>query len=175
MTLRNVEIKARITSVPELQEILALQGIEELTEHIVQTDTYFNVSRGRLKLREFPGDTGATSQLIYYCRADEAGAKVSDYQILEVPDADVAKRLFADALGVKAVVHKERYLYMLGRTRIHIDDVKDLGSFLEIEVVLADGEEAEAGEAEAAHIIADLGIGVDAFISGFYCDLVSAL
>jgi predicted adenylyl cyclase CyaB len=172
MTLRNVEIKARIPSAGEMREKLARLGIDEPAGNFAQVDTYFDVPRGRMKLREFPGGASAPSQLIYYRRADEAGARVSNYQIIEIPDAEAALRLFADAFGVKVVVDKHRYLYMLGRTRIHLDEVRGLGSFLEIEVVLADDEEVAEGEAEARRIIADLGIETDDFVSGSYCDMV---
>lgn len=170
--MRNVEIKARISSIGELQEKLAGMGIEGPTSRFTQVDTYFDVPDGRLKLREFVDDHNAASELIYYRRADDAGAKLSEYEIAEVPDSEATKRLLCAALGVIIVVQKERHLYILSRTRIHLDKVQDLGSFLEIEVVLTEGESVAAGEDEAATIIEDLSVDADALVSGSYCDLM---
>lgn len=36
--------------------------------------------------------------------------------------------------GILGVVKKTRRLFMIDQTRIHIDDVQGLGSFLELEV-----------------------------------------
>jgi len=170
--VRNVEIKARISSIGEIREKLAGMGVADPTSRLAQVDTYFDVPDGRLKLREFVDDTSASSELIYYRRADETGAKLSEYYIAEVPDPEATKHLLSAALGVKAIVEKKRHLYMLGRTRIHLDKVKGLGSFLELEVILADSETLADGEAEAASLIDNLGIHAADFVSGSYCDLM---
>ena len=38
------------------------------------------------------------------------------------------------ALGVKGRVKKTRLLYMVGQTRVHVDEVEGLGNFMELEV-----------------------------------------
>ena len=87
---------------------------------------------------------------------------------MEAPDSADMKGLLATALGVHAVVKKVRLLYMVGRTRIHLDEVEDLGSFLEIEVVLTECEPVADGEAEAAEVREHLDISADDLVSGSY-------
>ena len=41
------------------------------------------------------------------------------------------------ALGIKGVVKKNRTLYMVGQTRVHVDQVEGLGDFMELEVKVA--------------------------------------
>ena len=41
------------------------------------------------------------------------------------------------ALGVKGRVKKTRLLYMVGQTRVHVDEVEGLGNFMELEVSLS--------------------------------------
>jgi predicted adenylyl cyclase CyaB len=75
-------------------------------------------------------------------------------------------------LPVRGVVVKRREVIIVGRTRIHLDEVRHLGSFLELEVVLRDDEPAEAGEREARRLLETLGIATSSLISGAYIDLL---
>ena len=72
---RNVEIKARISSVASLLPLAASLANEGPIE-IEQDDTFFRCEAGRLKLRDFLDGTG---ELIFYRRADQAGPKESFY------------------------------------------------------------------------------------------------
>ncbi|HOZ23053.1 MAG TPA: adenylate cyclase, partial [bacterium] len=65
-------------------------------------------------------------------------------------------------------------LYWCGRTRIHLDRVEGLGSFIELEVLLAEGESAAAGEAVARELMHKLGIRDDQLVDGAYLDLLRA-
>ena len=122
----NIEIKARARDFRTLK-----RRAEELSDSpaqtILQTDTFFGTDKGRLKLREL--GAGA-AQLIYYERADEGGPKRSDYDLFETPDPRQLKSVLSRALGVRGTVHKVRTLYLVGQTRVHLDQVENL--FLEI-------------------------------------------
>ena len=166
----NVEIKARVPHPLEL-----LQRARELADGpatvLHQKDTFFATRNGRLKLREFADGTG---ELIGYFRPDRSGPKISDYAIYPAQDPAVLARILAGNLGVIGVVEKTRTLLLVGRTRIHLDEVRDLGSFMELEVVLAPGEDPADGETEAHQLMAKLGIGRDDLVVGAYLDLLQA-
>ncbi len=165
---RNVEIKARLCD-PAVQQALVSRLADSGPIRIEQRDVFFTVPAGRLKLR-FVGD--GPGQLIYYRRPDAGGPKTSHYRIVEVPEPEALRRLLAEALGVRAEVVKTRELYLVGRTRVHLDRVRELGAFLELEVVLRDGESERAGRAEAERLMAQLRIDPENLIDRAYVDLL---
>ncbi|MFY3597372.1 class IV adenylate cyclase, partial [Achromobacter xylosoxidans] len=137
---------------------------------IAQDDTFFACPDGRLKLRAFSDGTG---ELIFYRRADDTGPKESFYVISPTSSPDTLRDALGLAYGVIGRVRKQRLLFMAGRTRIHLDRVEGLGEFLELEVVLRDGESAEAGMAEARELLASLRIAPEQLVSGAYLDLLA--
>ena len=151
---RNVEIKARITDLEALVTRVAMIADREPTE-IIQDDTFFNCAQGRLKLRNFPDGKG---ELIFYERADESGPKESFYLISKTSEPDNLREILQRAYGTSGRVKKQRMLYFFGRTRIHVDLVENLGSFLELEVVLEEQENVEVGYAEAKSLLSELGV-----------------
>ncbi len=124
----NVEIKARCGDAGFVREYLIGKDAEfRGTDH--QTDTYFNVPNGRLKLRE----GNIENNLIYYERTNQAGPKHSDFELVKVPDAVKLKEVLTKSNGVKVVVEKKREIYYIGNVKFHIDEVPGLGHFMEIE------------------------------------------
>lgn len=168
---RNIEIKARIDSVQQLlprAEALAGQGPVE----ILQDDTFFTCANGRLKLRAFSPERG---ELIYYQRADQQGPKESFYVLSPTASPDTLRDALTLAWGQAGRVRKRRLLLLVGRTRVHLDQVEGLGDFLELEVVLRDDESAETGEREAQALMAQLGVEPSQLLSTAYVDLLAAL
>jgi predicted adenylyl cyclase CyaB len=166
---RNVEIKAYIESVDLLARktaAIADQGPIEID----QDDTFFYCEAGRLKLRSLSLEEG---ELIFYRRADQHGPKESYYLRSLTSAPETLRELLTQAYGQAARVQKHRTLFLLGRTRVHLDDVKFLGHFLEIEVVLEEGEPVEAGIGEARSVMARLGIETAQLIDGSYVDLLA--
>lgn len=133
--MRNIEIKVRV---PDLElvrhDLIALGAVFRWSG--VQTDTYFRVRQGRLKLREIPDCEPAT--LIAYARPDEISSRISQYQLLPISEPATMKQMLGDTLGVLANVRKTRELYIYGETRIHLDQVDGLGTFVELETVLGE-------------------------------------
>lgn len=168
---RNVEIKARIENPNALERRVAELADGE-PKQIVQDDTFFRCVNGRLKLRVFSDDDG---ELIFYQRADESGPKESFYLISPTSQPSTLRETLDKAYGTTGRVHKVRRLYRAGRTRIHLDRVKDLGEFLELEVVLDDNESSAAGIEEARAILSRLGIEDSQLIEGAYVDLLSRI
>jgi predicted adenylyl cyclase CyaB len=166
---RNVEIKARIESTDLIfpkAEALADDDPVEIT----QDDTFFACENGRLKLRIFSPEEG---QLIFYRRADQRGPKESFYLISPTTSPGTLRESLSLAYGQVGRVRKKRTLFLVGRTRIHLDRVEGLGDFLELEVVLTDGEHVETGEGIARDLLEKLGILPDQLIEGAYVDLLT--
>jgi predicted adenylyl cyclase CyaB len=164
----NIEIKARVDDFEALRARAESLSDTPL-EIIPQEDTFFNVEKGRLKLRLLAPTRGC---LIYYERPDQGGPKRSEYHLAETRDPENLKIALSLALGVRGVVRKTRYLYMAGQTRIHLDDVEGLGHFMELEVVMDEGQSDAEGQAIAEDLMRRLGVREDALLEGAYMDLI---
>jgi adenylate cyclase class IV len=165
---RNIEIKARIERVETvLPRASQVAGGEP--ERIAQDDTFFKVPQGRLKLREF---ADGSAELIHYHRPDHGDARASDYVRVPAPDAAALREALARACGVAGRLRKQRWLLLAGATRIHLDRVEGLGDFMELEVVLADGQTDAEGIAVAEGLMQALGLGGAERVAGAYLDLL---
>ncbi|MBW6510413.1 MAG: class IV adenylate cyclase [Desulfuromonadales bacterium] len=166
---RNVEIKARVEKVDLLIDkisAIADKGPIELS----QDDVFFNCTEGRFKLRILSENRG---ELIFYRRADQRGPSESNYFISPTDSPETLYKVLSEACGCVDRVRKKRILYHVGRSRIHLDQVEKLGSFLEIETVLSEGEAAATGIREMHHLLDVLGIQAADLISGAYIDLIA--
>jgi len=167
---RNIEIKARIESVETLlPRAQALAGAPP--QLIEQDDLFFAVNHGRLKLRRF---ADGSAELIHYQRPDGAEAKASDYVRVPVPDAQTLCAALARGCGVLGRVRKQRWLLLVGQTRVHLDRVEGLGDFIELEVVLRSGQADGEGLAIAQALMQALGVAGRECIGGAYLDLLIA-
>jgi predicted adenylyl cyclase CyaB len=165
---RNVEIKARISSIEALlPRVVALAS--DGPSEIQQDDTFFRCESGRLKLRDFLNGTG---ELIFYRRANTAGPKESFYIRSATSTPDALRESLSLAYGNAGRVIKQRTLFIVGRTRVHLDRVAKLGDFLELEVVLGEKEPLESGFVEAHEIMARLGIEPHHLIEQAYVELL---
>ncbi|WFF98229.1 class IV adenylate cyclase [Aeromonas caviae] len=165
---RNIEIKARIAGVDDLIPRAAAIADKGPVD-IAQDDTFFHCESGRFKLRTLSPSAG---QLIFYRRPDQQGPKESYYHITPTNEPDKLRETLTLACGQIGRVRKQRTLFLVGRTRIHLDRVEGLGHFLELEVVLEDDEPREVGMQEAHDIMARLGIEHSRLIEGAYLDLL---
>ncbi len=162
----NVEIKARVVGWERMHERAAAIA-DRPPEILEQEDVFFTVPRGRLKLRTQNG----SAELIYYFRENTAGPRESRYLRVPIPDQVAARQMLALIHGERGTIRKTRWLYMVGQTRIHLDRVENLGDFLELEVVLRDGQSLEEGSSIAQNLMADLGIGDVQLVDRAYVDL----
>jgi predicted adenylyl cyclase CyaB len=165
---RNVEVKARATQFEVLRR-RAESMSDTPVEVLDQRDTFFVVPHGRLKLRVLAPDA---CELISYERPDHPGAKLSEYSIVRSSDPEAFLKVLSAALEIRGVVAKRRFLYRVGRTRVHLDEVDGLGAFIELEVVLDEGQSIEEGFGIAERLLADLGIEDGDRVSGAYIDLL---
>lgn len=167
----NIEIKAKSDRHEHIRTILQEHHAEfKGVDH--QIDTYFNVPHGRLKLREGPIE----NNLIFYHRSDEAGPKQSDVTLYKPADSGKLKQLLTDALGVKTEVDKYREIYFIDNVKFHLDEVKTLGAFVEIEAIDMDGSLGIAKlRAQCQFYIQLFGIPPDDLLKNSYSDMVMLL
>jgi predicted adenylyl cyclase CyaB len=164
----NIEIKARVRNLDELRR--RSEALSDTPVQVIpQEDTFFHTPRGRLKLRQLRPDL---AQLVYYERPDQEGPKRSNYYLFETRDPAGLKTVLSLALGVRGVVRKRRYLYLAGQTRIHLDVVEDLGPFMELEVVLREGQSDAEGLTIAEDLMNRLGVRKEDLLEGAYMDLL---
>jgi adenylate cyclase class IV len=164
----NIEIKARVPSLDDVRR-RALRLSTTAPEVFEQTDTFFAVPDGRLKVREFAGGRG---ELISYHRQDQAGPKPSRYQRCACDRPKVLVATLSQVLPVRGVVRKRREVILIDQTRVHLDQVERLGSFVELEVVLREGQTLEQGDSVARRLVEELGIPDGALVEGAYVDLL---
>jgi homotetrameric cytidine deaminase len=163
---RNIELKA-VDADPARSEAACRELGAEDRGVLVQRDTYFRTASGRLKLREEePG--GAT--LVQYDRPDEAAARLSSYRLVPVADPDGVRAALDAALGTLVVVDKERHLFLWEGVRIHLDRVRGLGSFVELEGVAPPESDLGPERARVAELSAALGIGPERILTDSYSD-----
>jgi adenylate cyclase class 2 len=130
MATVNIEFKAKTGILQQLEDKLqtlnpVFIGLDN------QCDTYFNVTAGRLKLRE--GNIENT--LIYYERSDTPGAKQSDILLYHHQPDKALKEILIKTHGVKVVVDKKRKIYFIDNVKFHFDTIEGLGTFVEVEAI----------------------------------------
>jgi len=164
--MRNIEIKCRCADLAAVCRKAEELGARDAGV-LIQSDTFFHASLGRLKLRDFGDGRG---ELISYRRPDTAEARGCDYLIHRTGDPQTLGAVLADALGVAGTVRKRRHVLLLRNTRIHLDQVEGLGSFVELETVLSTQTDDEARE-ELEQIAGALGLRAEDRVAQAYVDL----
>lgn len=135
MTQLNIEIKAKSNNQDFVREVLKSLNAKFIGVDN-QLDTYFKASFGRLKLRE----GNIENSLVHYDREDIQGPKRSNVTFYKSVDNSSLKEILTKALGILIAVDKTREIYFIENVKFHLDHVKDLGSFVEIEVIDSDGK-----------------------------------
>ena len=167
---RNVELKARVLDAAATLERARAAGAVEVVV-LEQRDTYFAVPGGRLKLRE---ETGRPAALVAYSRADIAGPRASEYELAPVADPARLSGALALALGVCAVVEKTRRLLLWEETvRLHLDEVRGLGSFVEIEAAAPPESDLAREHDQVRRLAAALALDREWVVAASYADLIA--
>jgi predicted adenylyl cyclase CyaB len=164
----NIEIKAIVRDFNNLRK--KAEALSDTPAQIIsQEDTFFKTKRGRLKLRQLGPNHG---QLVYYERTNVTGPKRSEYFISDTNEPATLKTTLTAALGVRGIIRKKRTLFLAGQTRIHLDEVEELGKFMELEVVLRQGQSDAEGLAITRDLMDRLGIQEEDLLGGAYLDLL---
>jgi adenylate cyclase, class 2 len=170
--MRNIELKAKYKPLTQAHAICHHldcedKGCEE------QTDTYFRVPHGRLKLREC---SLSGNRLIYYHRLDDSGPRASDFHLVPLDENAVSLReLLLQVLPELVTIRKRRHLYLLGPLRIHLDEVHNLGSFVEFEYVVSGSADDETGLRIVHSMIERFHIRNENIVPQSYSDLLLTL
>jgi predicted adenylyl cyclase CyaB len=130
MPILNFEFKAKTTELDNLEKKLLELNPKFIGEDN-QTDTYFNVTTGRLKLRE----GNIENSLIYYERQNTAGAKQSDVLLYRHNPDKTLKDILIKLHGIKVIVEKIRKIYFIDNVKFHFDTIPELGTFIEVEAI----------------------------------------
>lgn len=168
MGFLNVEIKAKSDKPSKIRELLySNKAIRKGTDH--QIDTYFKVKHGRLKLRE----GNIENNLIHYIRENKEGPKQSKITLFKSEPDSTLKDILSNAIGILCVVDKMREIYFIDNVKFHIDTVKDLGTFVEIEAIDKDGTIGEIELLNQCEFYLELlGIPMGNLVSVSYSDLI---
>jgi adenylate cyclase, class 2 len=165
----NIEFKARMRDERRVRAALkSLRPRVAGTDH--QVDTYFNTPSGRLKLRQ----GNIENALIFYQRRNAAQVRPSHVLLCEFSEPAqirTVKKVLASALGVTAVVDKVREIYFVGNVKIHLDRVRRLGKFLEVEAFVMKGN-LRHGRKQAERIKELFGVLPEDILSHSYSDLI---
>lgn len=171
MPILNIEFKARSKDVLAAEQIL-LQHQPRFVGEDHQVDTYFNIEKGRLKLRE----GNIENALIHYERENTAGSKSSQVILYQHQPDENLKAILIKSLGVKAVVDKKRKIYFIENVKFHFDSVQNLGTFIEVEAIDANGSIGkEKLQEQCDHYAAMFGIGQEDYVAVSYSDLIMGM
>ena len=170
--MRNLEIKASVTSLAAIRgRLRELRGAAPHAR-LRQTDWYFDVPRGRMKLREIAAGKARTAELIVYLRPDAHTARTSRFVRLPASEGAATRQMLAGMFGLSVCVRKQREVWLYQNARIHLDRVRGLGTFVEIEVVVTKG----MGQAQRVMTTLRDALGIEAagLIGPSYSDLLRA-
>ncbi|HXR26060.1 MAG TPA: class IV adenylate cyclase [Candidatus Binataceae bacterium] len=165
--MRNLEAKFRLADLARARTRAEAIGFV-YSATLIQRDSFFAVSHGKLKLREEAD--GAV--LIHYQREDARGFELSNYTIVRLTEPAPTRAMLESALGVIAEVRKRRTLLLRENIRFHLDEVEQLGEFGEIEVVLSAEDDATAGHAALNAILDALEVRTADLIGVSYFELI---
>jgi adenylate cyclase, class 2 len=180
---RNIELKASCSGLGAARQVAERVGARlHLIER--QRDTYFSCEQGRLKLRErwpeFEEGAGGVdaeggsprAELIWYRRSDATQPRASDYTRVPVGDGEALRGVLAGALGVTVEVTKRRTVYLYHNVRIHLDEVDQLGTFIEFEAVIGPGDDEAESHARLEFLANEMGFTRGQIVGVSYSDLL---
>jgi predicted adenylyl cyclase CyaB len=135
MKVLNFEFKAHLHNESHVRAALKRLHARSLgADH--QVDTYFRIASGRLKIRE----GRIENSLIFYKRSNSARARRSTVDMMLLPRRNSVRAILSHALPVLAVVDKQREIFFVGNVKIHLDRVRGLGKFVEVEAMTRSGD-----------------------------------
>ncbi|HKI77686.1 MAG TPA: class IV adenylate cyclase [Ignavibacteriaceae bacterium] len=130
----NLELKSKVSSHSKIMQYLK-EIDAEFANELNQKDVYYKIKDGLLKLRIENGQ----QTLIKYNRDEKGKERWSEYYLLKISEGD-GEKMFGKIFKIETIVEKKRLLYMYDNTRVHLDKVKNLGTFIELETLVLSGK-----------------------------------
>ncbi len=161
---KNYEIKCKIENYKKTKDLVCLLKFTYSFEK--QIDIYYKVPKGRLKLRII---NNKEANLIFYERAETTAKRISRYTISGTKNFRELDEILKSQFKVMVTVNKTREIYTDKNIRIHLDTVKALGRFLEIEIIY---EDLRITKIKLKQLISELGLNEKKFIKNSYSDLL---
>jgi len=169
--VKNLEIKARYPWTDKVVDILI--GIDAQFKTVeIQTDTYFDVNNGRIKIRE---RYGKDAEMIQYFREDKADIKECSFSLVHVKNPESVKTILTREHGIREVIQKHREVWNWHNVRIHFDRVKKLGEFIEFEAGIDGDNSEEISENRIRELMIKFDIKTHNLIEQSYIDLLESL
>lgn len=163
----NIEVKVKYANLEAVEKTLLAHGARSVgTDY--QTDKYYKIPNGRLKIRR----GNIENQLIFYKRNEAADLKQSEIVLLPIDDK--LEFVLDNSLETAVVVKKARQIFFINNAKFHLDEVEGLGRFVEIEIIDADNtlsKEQLAADCEYYIELLDLRNGGE-FVPQSYSDLL---
>ena len=124
-----------------------------------------------MKLRE----GNIENYLVFYERENINGPKQTNVIIYENCQTSTLKDILTESLGKFVEVYKKREIFFIENVKFHLDTVKDLGTFVEIEAIDKDGDIGKDKLLEQCNYYLNL-FGIDSkdLIANSYSDMISA-
>ena len=166
---KNYEIKFPVENYNQIKKkALSLRGKFQSQNQYAeaQKDYYYKVKTARLKLRIINNNFGS---LIYYDRAEEDSKRISEYLLVRTKDHNEMKEILDNLFEELIVVSKKREVFIYDNVRIHLDKVKNLGVFLEFEIIFSSLEKAKK---QMKYMIDHFGLDENQFIKTSYSDML---
>ena len=166
----NIEIKANCAKPSQI--ILRIKNMDILfLGEDFQTDTFYRVPRGRLKIRE--STLSEKYSLIPYFRDNTSGPKDSYYSLIDLNNPEQVKDLFEKMFSILCVVRKRRLIYIYKNVRIHLDHVEGLGDFIELEAVITSKKQQKDAQSILNFLMKEFNIQDNDLITNSYADLLN--
>lgn len=164
----NIEIKSIISDYDKARDRLRSLGIRE-ENTMYQKDIFYHVPFGRMKLRNI---NNTQHELIIYFRHNAKSPKPSKYHRINTKHPGVINSILMHTFGIRGIVEKERLLFLQDNIRFHMDKVKGLGDYFEIEYVMNDCEVKDQAQEKVSLLLRMLDISDNQLISESYIDLI---
>ena len=145
MTMQtNREIKAYCPDFRPVRQALTDLGAS-CEDQTRQVDYYYNLSDSpdenshrHLKIRVDDG----SSQVIYYEEGQVSGGRTSSFRVWGLNGLETKEMLDA-VLGIRAVVNKQREVWVKDNVIFNLDEVEKIGRILEVEIRREEGFDVE--------------------------------